>query len=217
MGAGLAALVLLAGCSAHGDTATLAGAPTQRRCAQADEPQEPLWTVVDSAEFVQAFDSATVDHPGAEVLFSVGFGVDGSASHAVALESDLRQAETERLQAVFAEHVRWSDPGKPWGARIRARAGQPTTLSYERSTYCDPVFIGVTASDTRRVRFRGVWYVVEWLVDRSGVVVEARMKRGTDDVLLDRYILEQIYSQRYLPALLDGEPIEAWLEFNSSY
>jgi hypothetical protein len=216
-GAGLAALLLLAACSSRSETAGLAGAPMERRCRLADEPDEPLWSVVDSAEFVQVFEGATIGHPGAEVLFSVAFGVDGAASHAVALESDLGQEATERLQAQFADHVRWTDPGEPWGVRIRARAGRPTTLSYERSTYCPPVFIGIVATDRRRASPRGVWYVVEWLVDRDGVVTEAKMRRSTGDLILDSYILEQVYSQRYLPALLDGEPVDVWLEFNSSY
>jgi hypothetical protein len=216
-GAVLVALLLLAACSSRSETASLAGAPTERRCRLADEPDEPLWSVVDSAEFVQAFEGATISHPGAEVLFSVAFGVDGAASHAVALESDLGQEATERLQAEFAEHVRWTVPGDPWGVRIRARAGRPTTLSYERSTYCPPVFIGIVATNRRRALPRGVWYVVEWLVDRDGVVTEAKMRRSTGDLLLDSYILEQVHSQRYLPALLDGEPVDVWLEFNSSY
>ena len=215
-GAGLATLLLLAACSSRSGN-SLAGAPTERRCELADEPDEPLWSVVDSAEFVQAFESATITHPGAEVLFSVAFGVDGAASHAIALESDLGQEETERLEAVFADHVRWTDPGDPWGARIRARAGRPATLSFERPTYCPPVFIGIIATNRRRARPRGMWYVVEWLVDRDGVVTEAKMKRSTGDLLLDGYILEQVHSQRYLPALLDGEPVDVWLEFNSSY
>lgn len=213
---GLAAPVALAACAARSDTG-IAGAPMERRCGLADEPDAPIRSVVDSVEFLQAFDSATATRPGAEVLFSFAFGVDGAASHAVALESDLGQAETERLEAVFADRVRWTVPGKPWGARIRARAGPTPTLTYERSTYCPPVFIGIVASDRRRASPRGVWYVVEWLVDRDGVVTEARMKRSTGDLLLDSYVLEQVYSQRYLPAMLDGEPVDAYLEFNSTY
>jgi hypothetical protein len=189
----------------------------QRPCGAVPEPRElpSVDALLDSAALVAGIPPADESGP-AELWISVRmrstpevFAIDSTLTH------DVVGATLEQVRAAIRKESRLTIPS----FRLRVLYGRPELLRVERSVLCPPVapagasnrfaVTRMTQGPGRGTPLRPIEPRVR--IDARGEVRQVDLGSGTGDLSVDRQMRDGISRLRYLPALLDGRPVEVWL------
>lgn len=205
--------------SAHGTALTDAGPSpnatfvVQRRCGPLTLPST-LPTVdqlIDSAGLT----SALRDVQGGEFLLSVVFMGRGRPT---LLPLDSWVGAPDSLLPLVVASVRATADVDAPSVRLRIRLTTPPRVKVERSELCIPVALDagginrvtVTTAGPPPARLKAP--VVRMRIGSDGSVLAAEVARSSGLPELDQEILRTAPQLRFRPALLDGRPIEVWLD-----
>lgn len=201
-----------------------------RRCGAAVLPVSlpPVDSVLDSAAAAAAF-AADSNAPD-QALLSVAFLRTGHPRPVHSLPQLIPVPGLDHAERIVNAALRAQRPGSAWGVRILVKVGPPARLSVERSSYCEPGhYLGtVRVTHVTHTVMRGSDIAnlqaelaaaepctVRFTLDTLGTSVEARIVKSSGSRFMDDLALDGAGSARYLPALLDGFPIDGWVEIES--
>jgi hypothetical protein len=189
----------------------------QRPCGVLPEPRElpSVDALLDSAALVAGIPPADESGP-AELWISVRMR---STPEVFAIDSTLTQdvvgATLDQVRAAIRKESRLAIPS----FRLRVLYGRPELLRVDRSVLCPPVappgasnrfaVTRVTPGSGRSTPLRPIDPRIR--IDARGEVRQVDLGSGTGDLSVDRQMRDGISRLRYLPALLDGRPVEVWL------
>jgi len=197
----------------------------ERRCELASEPKKlpTLSALVDSL--------AVADHltrAGAldsTFTLSISYAENGVVRGVRVLEPLAPSSQITALAEAFRASARQQTTGRLWAVRIRVSGAETRTLAVERSVYCPPQSdsrgqrelrrtVQVQAGDRPPVPGQRIRPVAEVSLSETGAIMSVKMIQGTGLRDADDNILRELERRRYLPALLDGEPLPSWLRTN---
>ncbi len=193
----------------------------KQKCSPHNEPRKlpPVDAVVDSAALGAALDSLAGDgfldariavhqgKAGSAALFRIGSDPAPGDPVLAAIGAVLRPD----LEAIGASVV------------LRARIEQGILLVVEHSVFCAPVIVPgstvqrsvvqVTAAEAAQVQAgnRIRTPVLRVRIGLDGIVREVQLQSGSGLRSLDADLIRITEQTRYLPALLNGRPVEVWL------
>ncbi|MFN0180317.1 MAG: energy transducer TonB [Gemmatimonadales bacterium] len=168
--------------------------------------------VVDSAALAA---SLPADAEGV-FLFSVAGGAGGALS-ARPIE-DRGSRISDSITALVAAALRANPDVVGPAVRLRVTAGPQFAFAIEKSVLCPPTAppsttvsrISITTTAPPPDRVRSPKYRLRISVD--GAVVETELRSSSGVPELDREVMSDVSRFRFEPALLDGKPVEVWLE-----
>lgn len=199
------------------------GREVKRTCS-AVTPAKSLPAVsalIDSAAVLASL--AAVAPPDAETwVLSLGYARQSSPARVRWVSPE---AGPEDVLALVAERTAPGprDVAEPWAVRLRFSFGGQPNVRVESAVFCPPIpvpgsgsgvgsgIVRVEAASGDRMPTPGtrIRLVTEARILESGGIVEARVVRGSGIRDLDDTALRHLQSMRFLPALLDGVPVEA--------
>jgi hypothetical protein len=108
-----------------------------------------------------------------------------------------------------------------WAVRVVVSGPPGPTITLARATYCPPAIVATApgarsfvvqrrAGDQIPAAGRRLQFVVEVGVSEDGAVTTTRMAKPSGVQEFDEQTMLEWQSRRFLPALLDGLPIESW-------
>lgn len=123
--------------------------------------------------------------------------------------------------ATLAKYVRRQQPAQLWAIRVRITGGDTPALTLARSQYCPPLprspIVPVTVRTTIAQRPGRVGVPVmpagaafDALISVTGKVLVAQLTQSSGVPQADGQFLARVQQQRFQPAKLDGEFVEAW-------
>ena len=164
-----------------------------------------------------------------EPVFAVRFEANGIQAPVHLVDSPFRESVSDSLGQIVATHLSPQPASdQVWGVRLRLTHEATPAFVVERSVYCPPeselrpdelrlTFQVSGSSTTGRPpqpsvprSFRNPKARV--LVDVDGRANEIRIITSSGNYEFDRALEEGLRDVRFIPALLDGVPIEAWWE-----
>ena len=188
----------------------------QRRCGETRTPKQlpAPSALVDSARAMADLSEAGIPPNG--MVFSLLFREADSFPTIRPLDPSHEQSAVLLSRAVLPQQSKTM-----WAIRVRVAGGPAPTLMLERSSYCPPVVVA-TAPGTSRVVVsmragdqlpaanRRLRFVVEVQVTEGGAVQSTKMVQRSGIQDFDEELQREWQARRFLPALLDGFPIQSW-------
>jgi hypothetical protein len=194
-------------------------------CADTKYPPElpPPSALVDSAHAIA--DLAAFADPSKPMLFSVVFNQGDSVARVRALDKNDAAAAVS-----LTNYVRHQPPGDLWAIRVRIVGGDAPALTLARSKYCPPISRSGNTPYATRADISGsitpygnpsptsepsvavppgAVIPVEALISVEGSVVMARVIKSSGNTETDARIMRDLRQQKFEPAKLDGQPIQA--------
>lgn len=152
------------------------------------------------------------------LLLSTAVDSAGAVSRFHRIETTLPESGAEAVATEIRRLVRGNPPGPRLGRILLViTEGRVTTLRSGASRACGPVILNEPA--VQRALRAQHWTLgragsaVLWLfVDRAGSVARSRVEVSSGDPDLDRALLEAGRTARFLPALIDREPVAMWVQ-----
>lgn len=188
----------------------------QRKCDETKSPKRlpAPSALVDSARAIA--DLASFEKPPDGLVFSLLF-YDGDS---LPITRPLEGVEP-RAALVLGRALRSQKPAGLWAVRVRVVGGVSPALTLARSVYCAPVLTGrpslpfqsrieIRPDDRMPTSHRTTRIVVEVLVAETGQVATVRLVPPSGIRELDDEITRTWQASRFLPALMDSVPMEAW-------
>ena len=212
-----AVAVLVAGTMMFMAAGTLPGQesrPGNRRCAPLTVPKKlpSADTIVDSAALAA---SLPADGEGV-FLFSVGGGPGRSRAARPIEDQGARISDT--MTALVAAALRANPDAVGDAIRLRITTGPQPAFSIEKSVLCPPTAPPSTAvgristTTTTRLPDRVRSPKFRLRISVEGAVVETLLRSSSGVPELDRELMAVVSRNRFQPALLDGMPVEVWLD-----
>lgn len=229
---GILTVALLTVCARHPLAAQTLRFPdgqgrlVERRCQPAAAPKKlaSLDVLVDS---VAVMERLTRESPGdsGTLVLSISFAENGAVRAVRVLEPSTSSPTVAALARVVQTSARTQSPGQLWAARIRVARRPAPSVTVERSVYCPPQFdptgprqsttmVQVNPGDRMPPPGQRLRTNAEVTISETGVPIEVRLieRSGLRD--LDDAMVVELQTRRFLPALLDGEPVPSWLRTN---
>lgn len=198
----------------------------------------PADSLVDSASLAQEIARVWAEQEFAtgHVLLTLGYDELGRNTRLDVLETSVEPAAADSGRRLVDEARRrlerepdsekgaGSPPPAGWGVRLRVDVGEDGVWTrVGRQEYCFPrprdpgvedVLVGIQAEGVRyrqgvreRTIFMNVW------VHPAGYVARASVSRGVPlTTRLQQQLVDFVRQFSFFPALLDGEPVEGWIE-----
>lgn len=143
------------------------------------------------------------------VLLTLLYDRDGLNVRRDVIEHSVPDEVADSLQRLVFAHLRRTGLARAeWGVRFRVDLGEEPALSVARREVCTPVPSGrlaMAGSGSVAVNPDLVWVRVK--LDPRGLVTDARVERGMLRDASEAYLLTQVRSMAFLPALADGHPV----------
>lgn len=188
----------------------------QRGCADTHFPKHlpAVNTVLDSATV--AAELAKLQGPRIEMRYGLFFNAGDSLPVILPLSGG------HEVIPILNRSLRPQKPSDVWAVRVHVAVGggNVPVLSIERATYCPPApdtHIGgdqptsmmvQVEPDDRMPPSGRARILVEVNVTKNGVPVRVRIIQSSGIRDLDEQVLREFQVKRYLPALLEGVPID---------
>ena len=187
----------------------------------------PLSAVLDSVALMESPLVEAIGHEVGTVLLTLRFArqVAGRRVDVVGTDIALPTAMAIRsfVESIMAEET----PVEAWGVRLRIVLRKEVTVSLEEAGYCSPQperevrfstrDIYMFSEDDVRDVARGGMVRVKVEVDVFGNVLNAELLRHSGSRLQNELVLEMAWDREYLPALLDGVPVQSTYEYQISW
>lgn len=174
----------------------------------------PASDLVDPARLQESVVRA-VDRRSGYALFSLVQDTTGAWQRVAVIESDLPEAEQERLTEVLRPQLRES-PHRL--LRLRLDLGDPVRMAVGRQEHCAPALRNADEINRRLVDIgthypRQATVVVRVRVHTDGTPGDFEMVRGSGDARINEDVLSVVRHMRFHPALHDRIPVEVGAEF----
>jgi len=197
-----------------------APAPEGRQCRLQRLPDQPLSVdlLVDSAALSADILPLHRSAGGGYVLFSMNYDRNGWNSRRVVIEHNLTEALADSLQLLLFTNLRQTEPGEPWGVRLRVDMEDPIRFRLGQQEFCEPrlrthsdlvrsaspfdVRASAAGSPTEQ---NTAWLAVE--IEASGTISDVRIQRSTRNIRNAAPLLNFGHSLSFDAALLDGIPV----------
>lgn len=217
--AALCAIVSVPAALAAQATSVRDAAGHERQCQPADYPKTipPVAAVVDSAALAAQLATLAPPSDSSTYLISLLFTDNGALNSAHLVEAtDVRPDLVDAVRAA----VRHQTFDSPWAIRLRVRRGAASTLSLERSVYCAPQPVRGTRPPSRITVLMNptdgpppdfkLHFEAEVKLSETGDVIRVDPLRRSGIRDVDDQYMNNIRTDQYLPALIDGLAIPSW-------
>ncbi len=195
-----------------------------------DQPRS-VAPVLDSLVVVERLAAWPEAEPGSVLLSAQ---VDTAFVRLRVLESNLAVDATDALVEQVRPHLRLDGTDRRWTGRILAEAGESPSLRAGYSLECAPMLLNreevgtalqqlrhaipltdfpVRRNDEGNRQRRNLSVVGRYRIGEDGAVRGADVQRSSGRASVDALVDAMAEVVRFSPAILDGEPVEVWVQF----
>ncbi len=206
------------------------GVYAPRRCVTARFPVElpPLNSVLDSARLVAALASAGVDR---DLVVGLRLGAAEAEPRVRVIQTQVPEEIADRAVVEIEASIGGIPADREWAFRVRVRTRGGLMVDLERSHVCGAAPRATRRPDERRVavvtdadrrlvqeaemRRRSMRHRI--LVDDKGRILVIELVNSSGDAGMDARRTAFLQSLSFMPALLDGVGVIAWVEIPGDY
>ncbi|CAN5620786.1 hypothetical protein BH23GEM6_BH23GEM6_03090 [soil metagenome] len=197
-----------------------APAPEGRKCRLQPLPEQPLSVdlLVDSAALAAAILPLHRAAGEGYLIFSMQVDRNGWNSRRAVIEHDLSATLADSVQSLLFTNLRHTEPGEPWGVRLRVdikdpirfRLGQQELCEARLRTHSDLVrsanMFDVRSSEMGPMAgHTTVWLAID--IEPSGTISDVRIQRTPQTIRNTAPLLNFGHSLSFDAASLDGIPV----------
>jgi TonB family protein len=202
------------------------GVAQDRYCGNSTAPPglSQLSDLLDADALRQLIGGLDVGGGRPAVLLTIGFDWRGQVQRVDVLETDAPDSTAAALATGMRAALRSQRGGDPWGVRMRLFLGDDPELALESAPFC-PLAVRESGRSAPQRTFyysdaaglaegldRPGPMEVRVLVDTKGNVKQVQVERSSGVPRSDEWAAGEARRLKFHPAVLDGQPVEAWYE-----